>query len=128
MSKVKITASPDCGNSPRSQFLVDFNIAFAKADVDFIVAHLSEDFTWDMVGDKILEGKETVRQAMEEMREADVREVRIDSAFTHGKFGAANGEMAFASGKRFAFSDVYQFKKTTGTELSRMTSYVLELK
>ncbi len=54
----KITIPQDCGNSPQQVFLKEFNTAFAKADVEFIIDHVSEDIVWWTLGGKKLERKD----------------------------------------------------------------------
>ncbi|MCY4106196.1 MAG: nuclear transport factor 2 family protein [Chloroflexi bacterium] len=66
----QITVHADCGHLPndghsaKKQLLRDLNIAFARAEVDEILALLSEDITWHIVGDAVLEGKAAVRQVL----------------------------------------------------------------
>jgi hypothetical protein len=39
----KITVKAGYGNAPRKLFLKDFNIAFAKGDIDFMTTNLADD-------------------------------------------------------------------------------------
>ena len=54
MTKITITA--DCGDAPKT-LLRDLNIAFARADVEAILALMSDDVVWRMVGAGVSEGK-----------------------------------------------------------------------
>lgn len=123
----KISVGTDCGNSPKMQFLKEFNIAFAKGDVDFLINNVAPDITWDIVGDKVIAGKEEYAKAMHEMKPYTPDELIIDKIITHGKFGAVNGVMKMNDGKSYAFSDFYEFKSHTSKLLKSMTSYVIKV-
>lgn len=103
-----VSIPDDCGNSPRKQFIADFNRAFAEVDLDYVLDHVSDDIVWDMVGDKKLSGKAAMRNEMQSMMA--------------GK-ASANGELHYSGEERIAFCDVYQFTKTTGNTVKRITSY-----
>lgn len=55
---IKIIAPEDCGNAPKKLILRDFNIAFYTGDKDFILDNISENITWNIIGDSIVQGKE----------------------------------------------------------------------
>ena len=52
----KIVSSANCGNSPKMEFIKQFNIAFAKGDVAFLTENVTEDIVWIMIGDQKIEG------------------------------------------------------------------------
>ena len=107
----KITLKTDCGHSPKKEFLKDFNVAFGKGNTKFLADHVTDDIVWTMVGDKNIEGKECI----------------IEKVVTHGKEGAVNGIMKMENGKEYAFSDFYEFKNSTSTEVKTITSYVIQI-
>lgn len=121
----KITVTPDCGNSPRKGFLKDFNIAFATGDVDFIVAHASDDIHWEIYGDKSIHGKEQFSKEINLMRNYVADEVVIHTIITHGKEASLNGEMKMGD-KTYAFCDVYRFASAGSSIIKEMHSYVIE--
>jgi len=125
MLKIKVKA--DCGNSPKREFLKDFNIAFAKGDAQFIIAQVTDDIVWEMIGEQAIEGKGNFSKAINEMKEKEVAEITLEKVITHGKEGAVNGIMKMRDGKQYAFSDFYEFKNTAGTNIKTMTSYVIEI-
>lgn len=47
----------DCGNAPKREFLKEFNSAFAKGDIEFLVASVSDEVVWDIVGYRQINGK-----------------------------------------------------------------------
>lgn len=117
----------DCGNSPRKQFLVEFNRAFAAGDVAFVLEHVSDGVVWEMVGDKVVEGKDAMAEELESLAGGKADSFVLHSVITHGSQAAANGELRFPGGRRIAFCDVYAFTKTTGATVKRITSYGIEL-
>ena len=123
----KIVSSPNCGNSPKMEFIKNFNIAFAKAEVQFISENVTDEIVWNIIGDKRIEGKENFTEELELMKSEKATELTIDQVLSHGKEGAANGTMKMKNGKKYAFSDFYVFKNTKSTDLKSITSYVIEI-
>ncbi len=124
---LKINVKTDCGHSPKRMFLRDFNIAFGKGDATFIIAQVTDDIVWELIGERIIEGKASFSKAINEMKEKEVAEITIEKVVTHGKEGAVNGIMKMNDGKQYAFADFYEFKNTTSTTINTMTSYVIEM-
>ena len=118
----KIVSSPNCGNSPKMEFLKDFNIAFAKGNVEFIVDNVTDDIIWNIIGDKKIDGKKTFVEELKKMKSEKATELIIDQILSHGKEGAANGIMKMQNGKKYAFSDFYKFKGAKGAKIKSITS------
>lgn len=123
----RIISSPNCGNSPKMEFLKQFNIAFAEGNVAFLTENVTDDIVWNIIGDKKLEGIEAFTEELEKMQSVKASELRIDQILSHGKEGAANGTMKMESGKEFAFSDFYIFHSAKGKKIVAITSYCLEV-
>ncbi len=123
----KIVSSPNCGNSPKMEFLKEFNIAFAKGNVEFITESVTDDIVWNIIGDKQMEGKEQFTEELEKMKSEKVSELVLKQILSHGKEGAANGVMKMQDGKKYAFSDFYVFQGAKGTKIKAMTSYVIRV-
>ncbi|MEP2025949.1 MAG: nuclear transport factor 2 family protein [Reichenbachiella sp.] len=109
------------------EFLKNFNIAFAKGDIAFIVDSITDEIIWKIIGDRNIEGKEKFIQEMEKMQSEKSTELKIDQILSHGKEGAANGIIKMESGKKYAFSDFYVFQAAKGTKIKSITSYVIEI-
>lgn len=124
---LKINIKTDCGHSPKREFLRDFNIAFGKGDATFIIAQVTDDIVWDIIGEQTIDGKDRFSEEVNDMKKAEVAEITIEKVVTHGKEGAVNGIMKMKNGKQYAFSDFYDFKNTTGTAIKTITSYVIEI-
>ena len=123
----KLTVSPDCGNAPKRAFIRDFNVAFAQADIPTLLAAVTGDIRWDMVGDKVISGKEAFAAAMEDMKEHRATELIIDRIVTHGREAAASGTLVMENGRRYAFADMYTFRGAKGDKIAAMTSFVVDI-
>jgi len=121
----KIISSPNCGNSPKMEFLKEFNIAFAKGDIESISECVTDDIVWNKIGNKKIEGKEKFIVELKKMKSEKVSELVLEQIMSHGKEGAANGILKMQDGKKYAFSDLYIFQGAKGTKIKSMTSYVI---
>ncbi|MCO6360963.1 nuclear transport factor 2 family protein [Roseivirga pacifica] len=122
----KVIVDPSCGNSPKAVFVRDFNIAFGTADTDFLVQHVADDIVWTIHGDKVIEGKEAFKKAVEEMKDYVAEEIEIASIVTHGKAAASNGEMLMKDGSRYAYCDMYEFVSPGKHIIRTLKSYVIK--
>ncbi|EIJ40502.1 hypothetical protein JoomaDRAFT_3564 [Galbibacter orientalis DSM 19592] len=123
----KIISTPNCGNSPKMQFIKEFNIAFAKGDVAFIIESIADNIVWDIISSKKIEGKENFVKALNKMKSIQTTELKLEQILSHGKQAAANGIITLESGKKYAFSDFYLFKSAKGAQIQSLTSYVIEV-
>ncbi len=123
----KLTINADCGNAPQKLILRELNIAFARADVEAILKIFTDDIHWRIIGEANLRGKETVRAALEAMKDTVTTELTIHSIITHGPEAAVNGIITTEQGGTFAFCDVYHFTSASGKKINAMTSYVIDL-
>lgn len=124
---LKITGNTSCDNSPKMEFLKEFNIAFAKGDVDYLANSVTDDVCWEMVGKRKIEGKEEFVKTLETMAGHEAVEVKIDKILSHGKHGAVNGIMKMEDGTSYAFADFYEFSNAKGEKIKTMTSIVIDL-
>jgi len=123
----KIVSSPNCGNSPKMEFLKEFNIAFAKGNIEYITESVADEINWNIIGDRKIEGKENFRKELEKMKSEKATELIIDQILSHGKEGAVNGIIKMQNGKKYAFSDFYKFQRAKGATIKSITSYVIEI-
>lgn len=123
----KIISSPNCGNSPKMEFLKQFNIAFAQGNIAFLIENVTHDIAWNIIGDKKIEGIEAFKEELEKMQSAKATELILNQILSHGKEGAVNGLMTMENGNRYAFSDFYIFQSTKGEKVKAITSYCIEV-
>jgi hypothetical protein len=86
------------------------------------------DVRWNLVGDRLIEGKAKMAEILEQIKNDKAAELTIHHIATHGKAGAADGTMKFKNGKTVAYCNVYEFSNTKGTSVREITSYEIELK
>ena len=122
----KINVPFDCGNSPKREFIKEFNIAFAEGNADFIIEHVSDDIVWTMYGDKKIEGKEAFSKEIHNLKEKVADKMTLNSIITHGKEAAANGEVKMDD-KTYAFCDVYVFTNNTDRIIEKIDYYVISI-
>src|SRR5690606_28390223 len=113
----KIVSSPNCGNSPKMEFLKEFNIAFAKGNIEYITESVADEINWNIIGNRKIEGKENFRKELEKMKSKKATELIIDQILSHGKEGAVNGIIKMQNGKKYAFSDFYKFQGAKGATI-----------
>ena len=123
----KIISNPNCGNSPKMEFLRDFNIAFATGNVEFLFESVTEEIVWNIIGDKKIEGKDNFAAELDKMKDSKATELILDQILSHGKEGAANGFIKMQNDKKYAFSDFYIFNGVKGSKIKSITSYVIEI-
>lgn len=122
-----ITLNTDCANSPKREFLKEFNITFAKGDVDFIINNVTDDIVWEIIGDKKVEGIHLISEELNKMKNYKCLELIIHQVITHGKEGAVSGVIKMIDNKTYAFSDFYTFVSAAGNKIKTITSYVIEI-
>ncbi len=123
----KIISNSNCGNSPKKEFLKQFNIAFAQGNVEFLIESVTDEIVWNVVGDRIIEGHTNFIKELEKMKSVKASELIIDQILSHGKGGATNVIMKMQNGKQYAFSDFYIFSGAKGTKIKTITSYVIQI-
>lgn len=125
---LKIICDEDCGNAPKKELLKEFNIAFAKNDIDLIVEDVTDDVTWNIIGDKRIQGKDDFTVALRQMNHGKAVELHISNIITHGKTASTNGILKFSHKKSSAFCDVYVFSSAgKDAKIKEITSYVIEV-
>ena len=126
MATVNVLA--DCGNSPKKSFIKQFNIASAEGDISFINDHVTEDVSWNKVGEDVISGKEGFQKALLEMRNSGAGTIEITHVLAHGEEGVARGEMKMEDGTTYSFCDVYGFERAKGVMFIKdMMSYLIKV-
>lgn len=117
-----------CDNAPRQRLLIELNMAFAEGDTDTIASFVAPDIRWEMIGDRVLEGKDAFVAQLRSIEQAKAVSLHVASVLTHGREAAAHGVLDFGGGRRIAFCDVYRFASTAKSALIRsITSYAVDL-
>ena len=124
----KVIVGEDCGNSPKNIFLQKLTVALAKGNSKFILGSVTDDISWNIVGNALFQGKDDFAEALERMKKDKVAELTIHHIATHGKSGFVNGTTKLKNGKTYTFCDVYEFSNTKGAAVKEIASYVIEIK
>lgn len=124
----EIVVPEDCGNAPREAWLRDFNVDFINGDVEATLGYVTEDVTWNLVGEATIEGREGMRSWLEAMAGKKARRVVLENIITHGDTAAINGRYEMESGSEFAFCDIYEFTGAAADKpIVNYSSYVIRL-
>ena len=122
-----VITSADCGNSPKNKLLEKLAIAFAEGDAGFILANVTDDIRWNILGEKLIQGRHDFAGALAQIKDDLVLQLTIQHVVSHGKAGAVDGVAIFEDGKRRAFCDVYEFSGASGRRVREITSYRVEI-
>lgn len=128
MSPTEIVVPEGCGNSPRAAWLRDFNVAFIEGDIESTLGFVTEDVTWELIGEATIEGREGMAAWLRSMAGKKARRVTLDNIITHGRVAAINGTYEMEGGSRFEFCDVYHFTGAkSDSPIRRYQSYVIRV-
>lgn len=123
-NNIKMTIPDDCGNSPKKLILKDFNIAFVSNETDFLSIHISDNITWNIIGDSIIQGKGDFIEKVKEINKNEVIELIVDNIITHGYVASANGKIVIGD-TIYNFCHIYNF---TGAgkkaKIKEITSFI----
>lgn len=124
---LKIICPEDCGNAPKKYFLKEVNVAIAKNDLSFIMDNITDDFNWNIIGRKLIQGKESFVETLKQMQNNKVIELHISNIITHGYDGSVNGTFILENKKSYAFCNVYKFiSPRNNSKIKECTSYIIE--
>lgn len=107
--------------------LAKANAAVAEGDYEGFLAFCADDTKWTFVGDKILEGKEAVRQWMTTEYQVEPPKNSVTHLIAEGDFVTAVGDIAVKTkeGKavHYAYCDVWRFQ---GGKLVELKAFVIK--
>lgn len=102
----------------------EINAACANGDTEAFLSFLTDDVTWEMVGDKSLVGKEAIRQFMLPM-ESSIPKFTVDIIIAEGDVAMGHGNMEMKGDDGlthpYAYCDIYQF---SNDKVSKITTFV----
>lgn len=102
--------------------------AFSENNLEGFLEHCAEEIVWTIPGDRVVEGKDKIRQFMTEMKGMEPPKIRNKNTIAEGGLVAANGKMTMKEdGKdvQYSYCDVYRFDDGKIVELN---SYVVKNK
>ena len=101
------------------------NEAFARNDVEGFLSHCADDFTWTMVGDKPLQGKDDIRRFMASAP-PDPPAFSVDIVVADGDFVTCTGEMTMNDNGQvvpYSYCDVWRFD---GDRIGELKAFVIK--
>jgi uncharacterized protein len=104
--------------------------AFDANNVEGILQHLTDDVTWTMVGDRVIETKEGMRKFLVEGADIQMVSSTKDNFIMEGDRAAVNGEVKCKNRNtgdlyEMFYSDLYELKNG---KINKMTSYIIDKK
>ncbi|KHQ49842.1 nuclear transport factor 2 family protein [Mameliella alba] len=115
----QIQGSKDCGNSPKNKFVQDVAVSLECGDL--VPSAFSEDVIWEHPPKGPILGREAVIEALGARPKPST--VIVQHAISHGKVGAASGEVAFANGNPRRFCHVFEFTNAKANCVATVRSY-----
>lgn len=105
------------------------NEAFTKGDVEGFLLHCEEDFTWDMTGENVTQGKQQIRESMAGMNADNAPDFSVDNMIAEGDWVVCDGamQMTMPDGKEWKgrYCDMYRI---VDGKVREMKSYIVENK
>ena len=116
---VQIHDSKDCGNSPKNKFVQDVAVAIECGEA--VPSAFSEDVIWENPSKEPISGKDAVFEDLEARPKPS--SVVVQHAISHGRVGAASGEVTFTNGDTQRFCHVFEFTNTKANCVAVVRSY-----
>ena len=115
----QIHGSRDCGNSPKNLFVQDVSVAMERGEA--MPEAFSQDVTWEHPETRLISGKNALLEHIAFRPEPT--SIKVLHAISHGKVGAANGEVTLANGDTRRFCHVFEFTNTKANCISAIKRY-----
>lgn len=115
----QVQGSKDCGNSPKNKFVQDVAVAIECGEV--VPDAFSEDVTWELPSTEPVSGKSTVFEHLGSRPRP--HSVTVLHAISHGKVGAASGEVTLENGQTQRFCHVFEFTNAKANCVAVVRSY-----
>jgi hypothetical protein len=116
---IQVQGSKDCGNSPKNKFAQDMAVAMECGDAE--PSAFSEDVIWENPSTEPISGKSAVLKHLGNRPRPS--SVTVQHAISHGKVGAASGEVMFANGQTRRFCHVFDFTSAKANCVAVVRSY-----
>jgi uncharacterized protein len=110
----------------RKEIVQQINEAFAENNLEKVLSFCTDDFTWTMVGDTTMKGKDSIRKWMASMN-PQPPQFTIDNVVAEGDFVITRGDMTMPEKKNgpsipYTFCDIYRF---AGDKVAELTAFVI---
>ena len=122
---MKINLSSTCGNSPKNKFVQDFTVKLLSFDFDNL-ANMSVENVKIFIPDRgLIEGRSNLGDIKKYLK-TDIKVLTIDSAISHGKYGAVLCEIS--DEKDYQVSIHYIFENIKAEFIEEAIVLIVEIK
>ena len=115
--------------SERNKEIVErVNAAFEENKPEVFLNYCTEDLRWEMAGDEVRTGKESIREFMAGMGDMQPPKINVTDVIAEGDSAACYGNMTMVENGEetaYSFCDVYRF---AGEKISELRSFVVKHK
>ncbi len=125
---MEIVIKIDLGNNPQKEVIKNFNVAFGKGDIAFLLASVSENIVWNMVGNEKITGKKGFEVVVKNMAEEEAKKLTLEQMVVEGSVGTAYGTIEDKEGNIWSFSDFYEFESMENHKIKSLTSHLIKVK
>jgi uncharacterized protein len=110
----------------RKEIVQRINEGFAENDLEKVLSFCSDDFTWTMVGDTTVKGKDAIREWIASMHPQPPR-FTIHQTIAEGDSVVTRGDMVMQQQRNgpsipYTFCDIYRF---VGDKVAELTAFVI---
>ena len=110
----------------RKEIVQRINEAFAENNLEKVLSFCTDDFTWTMVGDTTVKGKDSIRRWMSSMN-PQPPQFTIQQTVAEGELVITRGDMVMQERKHspsipYSFCDIYRFQ---GDKVVDLTAFVI---
>ena len=104
------------------------NQAFTENKVEDFLSHCSDDIKWEMAGEGVHSGKQSIRTFMASMPGTEPPKFTVVDMIADGDSAVCYGDMTMKAGdeqESYSYCDVYRF---AGDKVTELRSYVVKQK
>ena len=110
----------------RKEIVQRINEAFAENNLEKVLSFCTDDFTWTMVGDSTVRGKDPIRKWMAAM-DPQPPQFTVQQTVAEGDIVITRGDMMMQDRKTgasipYTFCDIYRF---AGDKVAELTAFVI---
>ena len=104
------------------------NSAFEQNKPEVFLDACTDDIRWEMAGDEVRTGKDSIRQFMASMGDMEPPKINITAIISDGDSAACYGDMTMVESgteNSYSYCDIYRF---SGEKISELRSFVVKHK
>ena len=115
--------------SARNKEIIEkVNSAFEANQPEVFLDYCSDDIKWEMAGDDVRTGKDSIREFMASMGDMEPPKINVTAIISEGDSAACYGDMTMiekGAENSYSYCDVYRF---SGEKISELRSFVVKHK